>query len=274
MDNPEKILKRAVVFHDLSGFSKCALSVAMPVLSAQKIEVLPVPTAVLSANMSIPGFSYLDMTPHLKEYLNHWKDIPVKADALYSGYLSAPEQTRYVEDSIDFLNPGLVLVDPVMGDGGRLYKSTNPLMRDGFLTLIKKADLLTPNLTEACLLTDMEYESDMNSEKTKELCERLKNLGAKNVVVTGVTRENALFNCVMTEKRYMEFGFMELPYRMGGTGDLFASVLLGKLLNGINLESAVPYSARFVTDVMAYTVGVDGYKQRGICFEPFLSLLC
>ncbi len=273
MGDQKKEFKRVVAFHDLSGFSKCALSVVIPTLSAMSFEVLPVPTAILSANMSIPGFSYLDMTENLKAYLEHWKGISLKSNALYSGYLSSPAQVSYIEEAIDFLEPEIILIDPVMGDNGKLYKSTDPLMKDGFLRLIKRADIITPNLTEACLLTGFEYDSAMPSDAVNEVCLKLVELGAKNIIITGVVRENMLFNCIMTDNSYSEQGFMELPYKIGGTGDLFASVLLGKIMDGENIEKAVQFSSKFVYDVMKHTALVEDYKRRGICFEPFLSRL-
>ena len=265
---------RVAAVHDLSGFGKCALSVVIPILSACGVEVCPAPTAVLSANTKFPGFSMTDLTSALPAYLSHWSAIPVQLDGLYSGFISSEEQIRILIAIHERFLPPVTVVDPVMGDNGKLYQTFTQELCKKMRRLLSIADVAVPNLTGACALTATEYAfADTTSSGIEKLARSLQSMGAKNVIITGVRRKDRLFNCLLEGNAYQERETRLLSNDLFGTGDLFASVLTGGLLTGHGLAQSVDSAAAFTACVMDYTFTLSDYESRGVCFEPFLARL-
>jgi pyridoxine kinase len=269
-----KKLPRCVAIHDLSGYGKCALTVAIPVLSACGVEVCPLPTAILSTNTNFPGFTLFDFSPEIPAYIDHWDSISLKFDAIYSGFLGSAEQIALIADLARRFSPKHVIIDPVMADNGVLYKTYTQEMCAGMKNLVKIADYVTPNLTEACVLTDTKYDLEKTSyDDIKALAAKIKSLGAKNVIITGIERGNTLYNCILDDTGYSERAVPLLPYRMHGTGDLFTSVLAGGILTGHNLYESVDSAAEFVPYTMEKSQNYEDSHRRGVCFEPYLHML-
>ena len=171
----------------------------------------------------------------------------MKFDAIYSGFLGSAEQIALIADLARRFSPKHVIIDPVMADNGVLYKTYTQEMCAGMKNLVKIADYVTPNLTEACVLTDTKYDLEKTSyDDIKALAAKIKSLGAKNVIITGIERGNTLYNCILDDTGYSERAVPLLPYRMHGTGDLFTSVLAGGILTGHNLYESVDSAAEFV----------------------------
>lgn len=268
------ILPRVAAVHDVSGFGKCALTIALPVLSACGVEVCPLPTAVLSANTDFAGFQMVDLTDAMPRFLRHWQAMGLHLDAVYSGFLGSAEQMDDIERMVQLFHPALTLVDPVCGDDGLVYKTYTPAMCARLRRLMGIADVITPNLTEACVLTDTPYDTcRTDAAAVRCLAERLRETGAKSVIITGIERDGLLCNCILDETGYDERAVPLLPFRMHGTGDLFASVLTGGLMTGHSLRASVDSAARFTAFAMEKSVRYDGAFQRGVCFEPYLHLL-
>jgi len=267
-------LPRVAAVHDMCGFGKCSLATALPVISSCGVEVCPVPTSILSTNTNFPGFKFIDFTPHMSEFISHLKETGVEFDAVYSGYLGSSIQIEYIKNFVNMFKPKYVIIDPVMGDNGVIYKTYTTEMCDDMHKLAAIADITTPNITEACRLTNTNYETvDTSYNGIKTLAEKVKSVGAKNVVITGVERGNKLYNCILTSDGYFEREIELLPFRMHGTGDLFSSVLTGGILTGHSLVESVDSAAKFVYEVMEYSKTVEGYHERGACFEPLLYKL-
>ena len=264
-------MKRVVAIHDMSGYGKCSLTVALPVVSACGLEVCPLPTALLSTNTHFDGFTLFDFTPQMSAYIDHWEQISLKVDAIYSGFLGSGEQINYIKMFVEKFRPDKVIIDPVMGDNGVIYKTYTPEMCERMRSLVGVADITTPNLTEAAALIEESYNDlDTSCDGIQEIVRKIQGIGAKNVVVTGVERGNKLYNCCMEAGgEYFEYEVDLLPH-MHGTGDLFASVLTGGIMTGHTLREAVESAAGFVYKVMKFTRGVVDAKERGACFEPFL----
>jgi len=270
-----KKLPRVLAFHDMSGFGKCSLSVALPVISACGAEVCPLPTALLSSNTHFKGFTFTDFTPHIEAYYSHWAAMGLQADALYSGFLGSAAQIVHLRRIASLFAPGLIVIDPVMGDNGQIYKTYTPELCAGMKELCAIAHVLTPNLTEAAFLCGESYApEDVSPARVEALCRKLQGLGARNVVLTGIERGDILYNCVLaSDGVYTECAVELLTERMHGTGDLFASVLTGKLLTGMSLADAVRIAAEFVLLSMKESYQTEEYKVRGVCFEPLLHRL-
>jgi len=269
-----KTIARVAAVHDMSGYGKCSLTVALPVISACGAEVCPVPTALLSTNTQIKGFTFTDCTGGMAAHIAHWKKIGLHLDAVYSGFLGSAEQIGYITDIARSFGVRFCIVDPVMGDNGKIYPTYTPELCDGMRRLVSCADVATPNLTEACELIGQDYAcADQSSAGIERLARAVAALGAKNVVVTGIERGEKIFNCILEDGTYQEIYINLLPYRMHGTGDLFTSVMTGGLLTGHSLTDSVDSAARFVREAMKFSELVPDAHERGVCFEPLLYRL-
>ena len=268
-------LPRVAAVHDICGFGKCSLATALPVISACGVEVSPVPTGIFSTNTNFPNYQFTDFTEQMPGFISHLKQSGVTFDAVYSGFLGSAAQIGYIKELIKSFLPEYIIIDPVMGDNGEVYKFYTPEMCENMKSLVENADITTPNLTEACTLTGEIYKNtDISSDGIKLLAEKVKKIGAKNVVITGIERGDKLYNCILLENGdYTEREIELLPFRMHGTGDLFSSVLTGGILSGHNLTESVDSAALFVYEVMKYSQTVEHFHERGACFEPFLYRL-
>ena len=267
-------LPRVAAVHDISGFGKCALTTALPVISACGAEVCPLPTAILSTNTHFEGFTFYDYTPNMNDHLRHWEVMGVGLDALYSGFLGSVQQIDIVLDAAKRFSPSLTVIDPVMGDNGVRYATYTPEMCEHMKKLTSIADVLTPNYTEGCILTDTPYDPEKTSPADLErMAEKIALLGGKQVVITGIERGDQLLNCSLDENGYVEHAVPLLPYRMHGTGDLFASVLTGGLITEHSLYESIDSAARFTAFTMERSRMIEDADRRGVCFEPYLYLL-
>ena len=270
-------LPRVAAVHDLCGYGKCSLGVAIPVLSAAGIDVCPVPTSLFSAHTRFPEFYMHDTTPMLTEYLDAWVAEGIQLDGVYSGFLGAPEQV----DAITRLyreHPGaLRLVDPVMGDGGEKYLTYTDELCDAMKGLVDGADVLTPNLTEASIITGIPYEGqDVDEAYVRRVTDALLAMGAKSVVLKGVVHEGEkiIRNYVAVadgDGAPEEVSGELLPYMLHGTGDLFASGLVAAVYAGESLLSSVRFASELVRHAMQITPEQPDYEVRGVSFESVLG---
>lgn len=281
-------LPTALALHDLSCFGKCALTVIIPTLSAMGVQTVPIPTAFLSTHTGgFEGFYFEDLTEAMDKIADHLLTVGVEADAIYTGFLGSEAQINTVSSIIDrFGIPDregkkpLVLVDPVMGDDGRLYSTYNNEMVEGIKKLCEKADVITPNITEACFLTGetirdlSEYTEYEVKEYADYICEKLMRFGAKNIVITGLCYDNDKVGTYgWNENGSFIYGKEHVNVSYPGTGDLFASVLLGMLLRGKEFKAAVAAASDFTRTVIEYSSKFDTPTRNGVAFEPFLSHL-
>lgn len=278
-------LKRIAAIHDLSSFGRCALTVIMPTLSAMGYQVVPVPTCLLSSHTGgFTDMSFLDLTDNMEDIHAHFDRLDLKFDAIYSGFLGNHKQIELVKRFIERFGDKdtLVFVDPVMGDGGELYSTyTEELMR-GMINLCHGADVITPNLTEACFLTGTPYTdtSKMTREELEsfadELCMKLEDTGAEKTVITGLhLGEDKL--CVYGRDNVKgethSYCFDRVKKNYPGTGDLFASVLLGELMRNGDFEKSIVLASDFTRRVMEYSSKFPTAERDGVAFEAFLGEL-
>jgi len=266
---------KVAAVHDLSGFGRCSLTVVLPVLSAMGVQVSCLPTAVLSTHTGgFQGYTFRDLTADIGPFFRHWKKEGFQFDALYTGYLGSADQIHLVDEFLTaFRTPeNLILVDPVMGDHGKLYSLYTPEMALGMKKLCTRADVIVPNMTEAAWLTGMPYrEAEHNEGYLTALCEKLLELGAKQVVVTGVIPEAGHIGAACHDGREMKiYAPQRIPAAYDGTGDLFASVLLGALLHQRSLNEAVVLAADFTRECVARSVENGTDRHHGVDFEPVL----
>ncbi len=271
-------IPRIAAVHDLCGYGKCSLGVAIPVLSAAGCDVCPVPTGIFSSHTAYPGWFMHDVTSALPEYLDAWKGIDVDIDAVYSGFLGAPEQVDRIRELYETYPKALRVVDPVMADHGKVYVTYTPELCAAMADLACGADLLTPNLTEAAIILGEEWHgTNITDDEAKRLVNALLEKGAKNVVLKGIQRdgENIIRNFVGGEHTDItEVNNEYLPYMLHGTGDLYCSCLLAAIMVGKELPEAAAFAGDFVHDAMIVSAQQPHFRERGVSFEPLLGKVC
>ena len=271
---------RVAAIHDMSGFGRCSLTVAIPILSAMGIQCCPLPTAFLSTHTGgFEGFTFLDMTDELPKVAAHWKSLGLGFQAVYSGFLGSERQIAIVEDFLrEFRGPDTVaVIDPVMGDHGAVYQTYTPAMCAGMARLAELADVITPNLTEAALLLDIPYgELPVGEAGCREIVERLSLDGRRSVVLTGASTAPELTGAMCFDARTGRTEAVQtqrVPQEFHGTGDVFASVLTGALVQGATLPDAARQAVDFVRACAERTAKAGIPMREGVEFEPLLGLL-
>ena len=270
-------LPRVAAVHDLCGYGKCSLGIAIPVLSAAGIDVCPVPTSLFSAHTRFPKFYMHDTTPMLGEYLDAWREEGIELDGVYSGFLGSAEQVDAILRIYRDYPRALRIVDPVMGDGGAKYPTYTDEMCEATKGLVDGADVLTPNLTEASIITGIPYESqDVDEAYVRRMMDALLGMGAKSVVLKGIVHEgeNVIRNYVAVaggDGTPEEVSGELLPYMLHGTGDLFASGLTAAIFAGESLLSSVRFASELVRHAMQITPEQPDYQVRGVSFESVLG---
>ena len=269
-------LPRVAAVHDLCGYGKCSLGIAIPVLSAAGIEVCPVPTSLFSAHTRFPKFYMHDTTPILGEYLDAWREEGIELDGIYSGFLGSAEQVDIIRRLYREYPDALRIVDPVMGDGGSKYPTYTDEMCAATRELVEGADVLTPNLTEASILTGIAYEGqDVDAAYVARLMDALHEMGAKAVVIKGIVHEGEdiirNYVSVAGDDGVDELSSELLPYMLHGTGDLFASGLTAAVYAGRSLLESVGFAGELVRRAMQITPAQPDYEVRGVSFESVLG---
>lgn len=268
---------KVAAIHDLSGVGRCSLTVILPALSAQGIQVCPVPTAILSAHTGGFGEVVLrDLTDYISPALEHYKRLNYKFDCVYSGFLASTEQIDHCLEFFEYYKDALKVVDPVMADNGKPYKTCTAELcsRMGELTAI--ADIITPNITEAAiLLGENPVQPDVAMQKIKSYLVRLSELGPKIVVITSVFSDGKAYN-VGYDREHSKF--WRIPYNMinaryPGTGDVFASVLTGSILRGDSLPIAMNRATAFLERAIKTTYSYSTDTREGIMLESCLDFL-
>lgn len=273
-------VKKIAAIHDLSGVGRVSLTAAIPILSSMGFQVCPLPTAILSTHTQYPNFTFLDLTEEMEKFVTHWKSLNLKFDAVYSGFLGSEKQVQIVIDFIDYFakNGELVMIDPVMADNGVLYASYNNKMVSAMQNLIKKATVITPNLTEMFFLLNKPYKENISEDELKNCILELCAQGPEIVVVTSVPLANqkGMTSSVAYNKKGNRFWKVTCPYlpaHYPGTGDTFTSVLTGSLMQGDSLPIALDRAVQFISIGIRATFGYEYDTREGILTEKVLPNL-
>lgn len=271
--------KRVLAIHDMCSFGRCSLTAAIPVISAQGIQVCPFPTALFSNNLTYGDFTFSDFTPHMKGFMDKWQQLGFSYDAIYSGFLADAGQISIVLDAIKRFakQDTLIVVDPAMADDGKLYPVFKPDIVTEMRKLISNATVITPNYTEAMLLLDKPYSTDvLTSQHLKETCTALSDLGPSQVVITSVPTSDDEIKVVSYDRATASFDecvTRRIPFSTCGTGDIFTSVLTGSLMNGSSLHQGVQKATNFLSHVIDYTYKSGSDYRQGVQVEPCLKEL-
>lgn len=273
-------VQKIAAIHDLSGFGRASLTVIIPILSRMGIQVCPLPTAVLSTHSKFNDFHFVDLTDELQPMIDHWKELDLEFNAIYSGFLGSHRQIEIVNQFIQDFNKNtpLIIIDPVLGDDGKLYATFNMDHVREMRTLIGQADVITPNLTEASLLLDKEIPKNLTDEQIKDWILELSGKGPQIVIVTSVPehKKNNVTSVIAYNKkgdRFWKVSCNYLPANYPGTGDAFASVITGALLQGDSLPIAMDRAVKFTSTGVRATFGYDYDTKQGILLERILNTL-
>ena len=276
-----KPMNMIAAIHDISCYGRAALATIIPILSSMGNQVCPLPTAVLSTHTD--GFgkpAIRDLSDFIYETKDHWKRLNLNFQCIYSGYLADPNQVKFVERFIeDFKEENtLVVIDPVMADNGKLYDGMSEKMIEEMRTLIKSADIITPNITEASFLLGKEYKESLNEDEIKEYLVGLGDLGPKISIITSVTssRGNEYIDTVLydrEEKMFYTYSHKRINAFYCGTGDAFASLLIGWILREESIEKALEKSCNFIAEAIEYSEKFDYPPNEGILLESLLYKL-
>lgn len=280
----ENIVKKVAAIHDLSGYGRSSLTSIIPILSTMKVQVCPVPTAVLSSHTGgFEGYSFLDLTDYMEQHIAHWKKLNIDFDCIYSGFLGSPKQMKIVADFIDFFGHknNLTVVDPVLGDNGKLYGTMNNEMVEEMKKLISKADIITPNFTEVTFLLNKSYKKEIGESEIKEWLIELANMGPKIVIATSIPDENShkadrKTNVIAYDKEndaFWKVSCKYIPASYPGTGDAYTSVVIGSLLQGDSLPIAIERGVQFITQCILASYGFKYPNREGVLLERMLDVL-
>lgn len=277
-----KAAPHVAAIHDLSGIGRCSLSVVLPVLSAMGCWCSPLPTAYLSTCTIFPPsqhFVFRDLTEEMAGSAEHWAELGMGFDALYSGFVGSEEQIRLLRGVMERFRgeDTLVMVDPVMGDWGKPYRTYTPAMCREMKELAALADVITPNLTEAAILLEEDYEKAPTTESgLQQWLERLSLEGKRSVILTGIRPRSGLLGAACLDReegRCFLTAVHEEPAQFPGTGDLFASVALGALLGGKSLAQATTLAVEFIGRCARHTLALGTPIEEGVQFEALLGQL-
>lgn len=271
--------KKAALINDISCLGRCSLTAAIPILSACGIESVPVPTGIFSAHTEFEGFVKEDLTDKMEQFVEHWKSLGIRFDCIYSGYLANRKQTETVQRFLlDFKKSDtLCIVDPVMGDNGVFYKGIDDSFIADMRFLCSAADIIVPNVTEACMLADIEPEVDgYGMDFVKELLVSLRNITPARIVITGVDLGDGQIGCAVYDSLMGKANMFFTPKTEGrfpGTGDVFASALTAAVMNGKEFADAVQTAMGFTCKCVEATLEAETDRKYGLCFEPEIKNL-
>ncbi|HOV63959.1 MAG TPA: pyridoxamine kinase [Spirochaetia bacterium] len=290
MKNP---VPRVAAINDLSGFGRSSLTAIIPVLSTMGMQVCPLPTAVLSTHTGgFENYVFVDFTSWMRDFMDHWKSLEIEFDAIYSGFFGSAEQGSIVEEFIQRFKreDQIVLVDPVLADDGKLYDTIGDDIVQAMRKLVRSADVITPNFTEACFLLDRSYTETIDEKGIKDCVRDLSEMGPKIVIVTsapvgfpgggaaytpsGYTKHFTFVVAYDREDgRFWKLRCDYVPAYYPGTGDIFSSVILGSLLQGDSLPIAMDRAAQFVLTAIRSSFGYNLPKRDGVLLERVLNYL-
>ena len=268
--------KKAAVINDFSGFGRCSIAVQLPILSAMGMQCCPLPTAIFSNHTGFPSCAWTDYTDHMAAYMEEWKKLNLHFQAISSGFLGSHRQIDLVERFLTmFKTPDTVaVVDPVMGDHGKLYRTYSTELVEGMRSLVHSADILTPNLTEACLLTRRHYDPNVSEVELGHMCEELCENRAKKVVISGLFHGDSLDNFVYeTGKAPRMVQERRVGSPRSGTGDVFCAIITGCAVNGVDFADSVAMASGFVARSIVRSEELGIPTTDGIAFEELLGEL-
>lgn len=268
--------RKIAVINDVTGFGKCGAMVSMPIISAEGMQCCVVPTSIFSNHTAYESFFMEDYTDRMEDYLAEWKKLDLKFDGILTGFYGSGTQIdiviRFIEEFR--MEHTRVIVDPIMGDNGVRYATYTDHMCEKMAELVREADIVTPNLTEGCILTGLKYREKWKEETLLEMCKRLHAMGPKQIVVTGIDLGNQIGNYIYTDEESKLLVRSKTGVQRCGTGDVFSAIVAAEVVKGRSFEKSVGAAAEFIGVCIAASDKLGMPVEDGVCFERFLGRLC
>jgi pyridoxine kinase len=268
--------KKIALVNDISGYGRCSATVALPIISWLGVQCCPVPTAVLSNHTGYESCYFDDYTCHMEEYLAEWKKLGLHFDGIETGFLGSVRQIQIVRDMITSFADSrtAVLVDPVMGDHGQIYRTYTEEMCREMRSLVALADIVTPNLTEACRLTDTVYRESFSRRELTAMARAISALGPSHVVITGIPQGGFIANFVYDKSgETHNLRTHRIAGQRSGTGDIFAAILAADAVNGVSFDTSVHRAGTFIRKCAERTLMHDDDPRNGVCLEEMMPEL-
>ncbi len=269
--------QKVALINDFSGFGRCSISVALPIISTLRLQCCPIPTSIFSNHTGFPSYFFEDYTDRMSAYIQEWKKLDRSFSGLASGFLGSLDQIEIVRQFfLDFrTSDNLILVDPVMGDSGRLYPTYTLSMCHAMKELVAFADILTPNLTEACLLTGHPYhEGKWSLLDIRAMARELSAMGPKKIVITGIPQGDFIANfCYENDGQESIRRTHLVGTQRSGTGDIFAAILIADAIHQVPFQDSVRKASRFIKRCIQRSIELDLPLTDGVCFEEVLHTL-
>ena len=267
-------MKRIMTIQDISCVGKCSLTVALPIISAAGVEAGILPTAVLSTHTAFSEFTFRDLTDEIEPISDAWQRLGIDFDAIYTGYLGSHRQLKLVDDFITRFGANAdVIIDPVMADNGKLYHGFTPEFAASMAKLTARADLIIPNITEAAFMLDIPYNPNYDEEYIRDVLKKLTALGAKRAALTGIgfnPSEIGVYMYDSVKDSYYFYKNERLDAAFHGTGDTFASAVVGARMRGFSYEDSLRIAVDFTLDCMRKTLADENHRFYGVNFEESL----
>lgn len=268
--------KKIAVINDFSGFGRCSIAVALPILSVMKVQCCPLPTSIFSNHTGFPSYFFEDYTSRMVPYMQEWKKLDLHFNGICSGFLGSKEQIEIVKKFFkEFKTEETqIIVDPVMGDYGKPYPTYTEEMCGEMKKLVEFADILTPNVTEACLLTDTPYKEKWKIEEIQEMAEKIHAMGPKKIAITGIVQGGFIANfCYEEGQQPKVLRTHKEGTQRSGTGDIFASIIAADAVNGVPFYKSVKKASDFIKKCIIRSQELDIPLTDGVCFEEVLGKL-
>lgn len=275
-NNSHNHQKKIALINDFSGFGRCSIAVELPIISKLKVQCCPLPTSIFSNHTGFPSHFMEDFTPNMEDFIAEWKKLNLTFSGISTGFLGSADQIRIVSNFIsDFRTKDtVVVVDPVMGDYGKPYPTYTEDMCRRMKELVKYADIITPNLTEACILTDTPYKEQVKTSEIMELAKKLSDLGPSKIVITGIPQKSYICNFCYEEGKEPAFvKTHKVGQSRSGTGDIFAAIISADAVNGIPFYDSVKKASLFIKKCILSSIELDIPLTDGVCFEEILDKL-
>ena len=268
--------KKIAVINDFSVFGRCSIAVALPILSVMKVQCCPLPTSIFSNHTGFPSYFFEDYTSRMVPYMQEWKKLDLHFNGICSGFLGSKEQIEIVKKFFkEFKTEETqIIVDPVMGDYGKPYPTYTEEMCGEMKKLVEFADILTPNVTEACVLTDTPYKEKWKIEEIQEMAEKIHAMGPKKIAITGIVQGGFIANfCYEEGQQPKVLRTHKEGTQRSGTGDIFASIIAADAVNGVPFYKSVKKASDFIKKCIIRSQELDIPLTDGVCFEEVLGKL-
>ena len=268
--------KKIALINDFTGFGRCSIAVQLPIISMLKVQCCALPTSIFSCHTGFEDFYSTDYTEHMEPYLERWKKLDLQFKGICTGFLGSARQIQIVHQLVhDFKREDTVIVvDPVMGDYGRLYPTYTEEMCNNMIHLVRQADIVVPNVTEAAILTGTKYKETWTVKELLVMAKALAENGPKKVVITGIPQKTYVSNfCYETDGTYSIIRTHKIGHSRSGTGDIFSAIIAADAVNGVDFAESVRKASKFIKKCILKSIEMEIPLTDGVCFEELLNTL-